>query len=117
MEIDDITYDIDNIDIEEEMENMDIEEEMEQEEAEREEIEAAEAAEQWLKMSNKINTKNLSADLMKDEIDRTHYSIKYNNAKCTVVVLYRFNDNEYLFNIIEKNGNSSTKKLKLSDIR
>jgi len=118
MEIDEIKYDIDNVDIEQEMEDMDIENEKESEEEEREQIEAAEAEEKWRKQASKVNAKNLAADLLKDEVDRKHYNVKYKGNKCSAIVLHKFNDMEYLFSVKEaKADNWKTVKLKLSDIQ
>jgi len=111
MEIDDITYDIDNVDIESEMDMKDIEEEVEEIEA----MVERQNEENVYKMAKVLNARNLDVDLSKlDESLRNRYRFKYHSVTYTGFVVYKFAMNVYIFDVVDEDSPKGNKMIKVN---
>lgn len=113
MEIDDITYDVDNVDVEEELYARECEEEEMYLDAQAEEAEEAEEEEA------ELNESNLDMDMLKTcETDRRVYSFKKDGVPYRGYVIYKMSKGVYVFSV-EDNDTScgrKSKKFSLDDI-
>lgn len=108
-------FDIDNMDLEEEMIRHDIEEEEQQEEAEQEERDSNAS----INNRKQLTAKNLDLDL-KISVEKTRpiYRFKLNTMTYEGYVVYKFDNDAFIFNVKQK-GSSETKlkKIRLSEIK
>lgn len=126
MNVNDITYDIDNVDLEKEMIIQDIEEEIEEaqnmqeiEEEKEEKKQQLENEKSFFESRRVLNTKNLTLDLDMLESQRPKY--KWYSTKDEQFyegnVVYKLDKDTYIFNCLAKNTNDfKLKKFNLNNI-
>ena len=128
MVVDDITYDIDNRDIEREMYIQDLEEEAleeqdiadDAEEQEEEKIQK-EAEKTYYQTRRTINAKNLDLDL-DIEVEQLRPIYLWESLKDGQIyegyVVHKFDNNTYIFNVSVKDGNEfKLKKFTLDNLK
>ena len=128
MEVDDINYDIDNVDLEEQMLIQDIEEELQEEqnieeqEKEKEEDKIQEEAEKSYFLSRRaLNAKNLNLDL-DIQVEELRPKYAWESLKDGLIyegnVVHKFDNNTYIFNASVQGENSfKLKKFTLDMIK
>ena len=128
MEVDDINYDIDNVDLEEQMLIQDIEEELQEEqdieeqEKEEEENKIQEEAEKSYFISRRtLNAKNLSLDL-DIQVEELRPKYAWESFKDGLIyegcVVHKFDNNTYIFNASVQGENAfKLKKFMLDNIK
>lgn len=128
MEVDDINYDIDNVDLEEQMLIQDIEEELQEEqnieeqEKEKEEDKIQEEAEKSYFLSRRaLNAKNLNLDL-DIQVEELRPKYAWESLKDNLIyegfVVHKFDNNTYIFNAsVQGENNFKLKKFTLDMIK
>ena len=123
MVVDDITYDIDNRDIEHEMYIQDLEEEQEEQDITDEELEDTqeETEKTYYQTRRTINTKNLDLDLG-IEVEQLRPIYLWESLKDGQTyegcVVHKFDNNSYIFNASIKGANEfKLKKFTLNNIK
>ena len=123
MVVDDITYDIDNRDIEHEMYIQDLEEEQEEQDITDEELEDTqeETEKTYYQTRRTINTKNLDLDL-DIELEQLRPVYLWESLKDGQTyegrVVHKFDNNTYIFNASVKGANEfKLKKFTLDNLK